>query len=81
MNLFEQTALVRLPSQVMKVIAIYSLVMVGSVAFKEKKNLKMTKAGYWISDGKKPKVRGVAKNPIDHPHGGRTKSIRYPRTP
>ena len=31
--------------------------------------------------GKKPKVRGVAKNPIDHPHGGRTKAIKYPRTP
>ena len=31
--------------------------------------------------GKKPKVRGVAKNPTDHPHGGRTKAIKYPRTP
>jgi ribosomal protein L2 len=27
------------------------------------------------------KVRGVAMNPVDHPHGGRTKSIRLQRTP
>jgi large subunit ribosomal protein L2 len=26
-------------------------------------------------------VRGVAMNPVDHPHGGRTKAIRYQRTP
>jgi hypothetical protein len=26
-------------------------------------------------------VRGTAKNPNDHPHGGRTRAIRYPLTP
>lgn len=31
--------------------------------------------------GFKPTVRGVAKNPVDHPHGGTTKSIKFPRTP
>ena len=31
--------------------------------------------------GRKPSVRGVATNPNDHPHGGRTKSILRPRTP
>lgn len=31
--------------------------------------------------GFKPTVRGVAKNPVDHPHGGRTKTIKFPRTP
>jgi hypothetical protein len=31
--------------------------------------------------GQRPKVRGVAMNPVDHPHGGRTKSIRLPKTP
>jgi large subunit ribosomal protein L2 len=39
------------------------------------------KAGYWKIYGKKPLVRGVAMNPVDHPHGGRGKSIKYPRTP
>ena len=32
------------------------------------------KAGVNILKGKKPKVRGVARNPVDHPHGGRTKT-------
>lgn len=32
------------------------------------------KAGSRILFGSKPKVRGVARNPVDHPHGGRTKT-------
>jgi large subunit ribosomal protein L2 len=48
---------------------------------KENKNFSNGKAGYWRLFGVKPLVRGVAMNPVDHPHGGRTKSIRYPRTP
>jgi len=75
------TALVQLPSKVRKLFSLYSLASVGSVALKEKKLLKNTKSGYWRTYGVKPKVRGVAKNPVDHPHGGRTKSIKYPRTP
>jgi large subunit ribosomal protein L2 len=40
-----------------------------------------TRSGYWRNFGLKPHVRGVARNPVDHPHGGRAKSIKYPRTP
>jgi len=32
------------------------------------------KAGFNKILGKKSKVRGVARNPVDHPHGGRTKT-------
>jgi len=32
------------------------------------------KAGTMYNAGIKPKVRGVARNPVDHPHGGRTKT-------
>lgn len=39
------------------------------------------RAGYARLTGARPKVRGVAMNPVDHPHGGRTKSIRLPRSP
>ena len=53
----------------------------GSSSFKEKKKLKISKAGFKKTKNKKVKVRGVAKNPVDHPHGGNTKSIRFPRTP
>ena len=39
------------------------------------------KAGDIYNFGQRPKVRGVAMNPVDHPHGGRTKSIKLPKTP
>lgn len=34
------------------------------------------KASYNKKLGLNPKVRGVAKNPVDHPHGGRTKTVQ-----
>lgn len=38
-------------------------------------------AGTSKNFGRKSKVRGVAMNPVDHPHGGRTKSIKFQQTP
>ena len=49
--------------------------------FKTNWKVNWKKAGTTTIKGFKPRVRGVAKNPVDHPHGGRTKSIRFPRTP
>lgn len=49
--------------------------------FKSDWRVRWKKAGTWSLRGRRPKVRGVAKNPVDHPHGGRTKSIRFQRTP
>ena len=43
--------------------------------------LKNSKAGFFHNLGYLPTVRGVAKNPVDHPHGGRTKSLKCPKTP
>ncbi len=75
------SVLVKLPSGVKKIFSYYSFVMLGQLYLKENKNFNNGKAGYWRLFGVKPLVRGVAMNPVDHPHGGRTKSIRYPRTP
>jgi len=76
------TAVIKLPSGVKKVFSIYSLGREGQVFFNENKSFfKNNKAGYYNKLGSKPIVRGVARNPVDHPHGGRTKAIRYPRTP
>ena len=47
----------------------------------ENKKYSNTKAGYYQKLGFKSVVRGVAMNPVDHPHGGRTKAIKYQRTP
>lgn len=71
-----------LSSGLKKIISIYSLASNGpSGSSILKKNFKNTKFGFFSNRGKKSKVRGVAKNPVDHPHGGRTNSIKYPRTP
>ena len=77
----QHTALVKLPSGVRKFFSLYSILLLGPSALKLKRKLANTRSGYWRSYGLKSKVRGVARNPVDHPHGGRTKSIKYPRTP
>lgn len=56
----------------------------GAVSNADQQNIKLGKAGRnrWL--GHRPKVRGVAMNPIDHPHGGgegRTSGGRHPVTP
>lgn len=75
------TVLLQLPSKVKKIISYYCLAFLGKVALKSSSLCSSNKAGYWRNFGFKPIVRGVAMNPVDHPHGGRTKSIKYPRTP
>lgn len=74
-------AIAYLPSGVRKVVSLFSTVVPGRSAGFEKRDLGNTRSGYWRSFGLKSTVRGVAMNPVDHPHGGRTKALRYPRTP
>ena len=74
-------ALARLPSGVKKVISVFSIGSLGKSAMPESNKLKVSSASSAVRRGTAPRSRGVAKNPVDHPHGGRTKSIRYPRTP
>lgn len=75
------TSLIKLPSGVKKVFSTYSLGSDGPVALPENRKWGNNSAGFYKKFGKKSKVRGVAMNPIDHPHGGRAKAIRYQRTP
>ena len=75
------TSLVKLPSGVKKIFSTYSIGSLGSVALPENKKWANNSAGFYQKYGKKSKVRGVAMNPVDHPHGGRTKAIKYQRTP
>lgn len=75
------TGLVKLPSKVKKVFSIFSIASLGAVALSDNKKFKNNSAGYQSRFGKKCLSRGVAKNPVDHPHGGRAKAIRYQRTP
>lgn len=73
--------LVKLPSGVKKVFSIYSVGSPGSVALVENRKCSNNSAGIRKRYGKKSLTRGVAKNPVDHPHGGRAKSIKYQRSP
>ena len=75
------TVLIQLPSKIKKIISYYSCVFLGCIALSEQKKYNNTKAGYWRHLGLKSIVRGVAMNPVDHPHGGRGKSVRYQQTP
>jgi len=59
----------------------YGLGSDGTVALPSAKKMKNNKAGAIRQRGRKSIVRGVAMNPVDHPHGGRTKAIAHPRTP
>jgi large subunit ribosomal protein L2 len=57
---------------------------VGAVSNPDNANQNLAKAGRNRWAGKKPLTRGVAKNPVDHPHGGgegRTSGGRHPVTP
>lgn len=74
--------LVILPSALKKVFSIFGLATKGPVNLSISKNtLTSNKSGDRRKRGFKSKVRGVAMNPVDHPHGGRTNSIKFPRTP
>jgi large subunit ribosomal protein L2 len=77
-------AQVRLPSGEVRMILLDCIATVGVVGNSEHGNLSIGKAGRsrWL--GKRPKVRGVAMNPVDHPHGGgegRTSGGRHPVSP
>ena len=72
---------IKLPSGKTKIFSSYSIGSVGNVFLTENKKYKNTKAGYYKKNGFKSTVRGVAMNPVDHPHGGRAKSIKLQRTP
>lgn len=77
-------ATLRLPSGEFRKILVECRATIGQVSNPEHSNIKIGKAGRsrWL--GRRPKVRGVAMNPIDHPHGGgegRSSGGRHPVTP
>lgn len=63
-------ALLRLPSSELRRVHINCRATIGQVSNVENENITIGKAGRsrWL--GKRPANRGVAMNPIDHPHGG-----------
>jgi large subunit ribosomal protein L2 len=77
-------AQLRLNSGELRMVRAECMATIGSVSNPDRQNIKIGKAGRsrWL--GKRPSVRGVAMNPIDHPHGGgegKTSGGRHPVTP
>lgn len=55
--------------------------ILGSIPNELHKNIIYGKAGRKRLLGHRPRVRGVAMNPVDHPHGGQTSGGSHPKTP
>ena len=77
-------ALLRLSSGEQRMVRGECMATVGAVSNPDNKNINLGKAGRkrWL--GRRPHVRGVAMNPVDHPHGGgegRTSGGRHPVSP
>ncbi len=80
-NFKQNLTLIRLPSGETKYFSTHATASLGKCSFGEYRILKKGDKRFKRLRGFRAKVRGVAMNPIDHPHGGNTKSIRFPRTP
>jgi large subunit ribosomal protein L2 len=77
-------AQVRMPSGEVRKILMRCRATIGQLGNVEHENIQIGKAGRMRHMGKRPSVRGIAMNPVDHPHGGgeaRSTSGRPPTTP
>lgn len=80
----DRYALVKLPSGEVRMVLLGCKATIGQLGNADHENVSFGKAGRsrWI--GRRPKVRGVAMNPVDHPMGGgegRSSGGRHPCTP
>jgi large subunit ribosomal protein L2 len=73
--------LLRMPSGKLFLIKNHELATLGIVSNKGRSRLQMGKAGFARLKGIRPSVRGIAMNPVDHPHGGRSNKGMPPVTP
>jgi large subunit ribosomal protein L2 len=77
-------AQIKLASGELRLVRGECMATVGAVSNPDHMNMSLGKAGRNRWKGRRPMVRGVAMNPIDHPHGGgegRTSGGRHPVTP
>ncbi|GAB2659722.1 50S ribosomal protein L2 [Gordonia jinhuaensis] len=77
-------ATLRMPSGEIRRVDVRCRATVGEVGNAEQSNINWGKAGRMRWKGKRPTVRGVVMNPVDHPHGGgegKTSGGRHPVSP
>ncbi len=77
-------AQIKLPSGEVRMVSLDCKATIGQVGNLEHENVRLGKAGRNRWKGRRPHVRGVAMNPVDHPHGGgegKSSGGRHPVTP
>jgi large subunit ribosomal protein L2 len=77
-------AQLRMPSGEVRMVFLSCKATIGQIGNLEHENASLGKAGRSRWKGRRPKVRGVAMNPVDHPHGGgegKSSGGRHPVTP
>lgn len=81
MGIEEGIVRLRLPSGEVRLFEGDCMATIGQVSNIDHKNIKHGQAGRRRRLGRRPKVRGVAMNPVDHPHGGGEGRGRIGRPP
>jgi large subunit ribosomal protein L2 len=81
MGIEEGIVRLRLPSGEIRLFAGDCMATIGQLSNIDHKNIKHGQAGRVRRLGRRPKVRGVAMNPVDHPHGGGEGRHRVGRQP
>ena len=80
----DRYALVKLPSNEVRMVLLKCKATIGQLGNVEHENVDLGKAGRTRHLGRRPRVRGVAMNPVDHPMGGgegRSSGGRHPCSP
>ena len=83
-NRENKLAILKMPSGELRTVSEDNWATVGMLSNADFRNVVIGKAGRTRRMGIRPTVRGMAMNPVDHPHGGgegRSKSGSHPRTP
>jgi large subunit ribosomal protein L2 len=78
-------AQIKLPSGEIRLISENCFASIGTVSNPDHSNIRIGKAGRMRHLGRRPKVRGKAMNPVDHPHGGGEGNspigLKHPKSP
>jgi len=76
---------IEMPSSEIRKVFVDCYATIGTVSYPEWRYVNVRKAGVNRLKGKRPRVRGVAMNPVDHPHGGgegrASIGMKHPKTP
>jgi large subunit ribosomal protein L2 len=72
---------IKLPSGKLIIVSCNSIATLGYIGNASFKQTRIGKAGRNRLSGHRPSVRGIAMNPVDHPHGGKSNKGMPPVTP